>query len=136
MSNMVEENKMQSCKITLTTSADGKETQITRQGSVSLSLSKSLVRYQEENAAFTLVFEKDSVRLERSGDYALSLLLKEGEYSDGTLGLDGANGKIRVYAHKISYSTSKDSLLAALHYDLIFGEERQEMKLRLFVKTA
>ncbi len=132
---MVEENKMQACKITLTTSVDGKETQIVRTGSISLSLSQTLVRYQEENAVLTLIFEKDSVKLERRGDYGLSLLLKQGEYSNGTLGLNGANGNMRVYAHKISYSIAKDSLLASLHYDLIFGEERQEMKLRLYVKT-
>ncbi len=133
---MVEENKMQACKITLTTSVDGKETQIVRKGSVSLSLSKTLVRYLEENAEITLLFEKDCVKLERRGDYALSLLLKQGEISEGKLGFDGAVGDMRVHAHKITYSASKDSLLASLHYDLIFGEERQEMKLRLYVKTA
>ena len=133
---MVEENKMQTCKITLTTSVDGKETQIVRKGSVFLSLSRSLVRYLEESAEFTLIFEKDGVKIERRGDYALSLLLKQGEISEGMLGFDGAVGGMRVRAHKVAYSVGKDSLLASLHYDLIFGEERQEMKLRLYVKTA
>ena len=59
---MVEENKMQACKITLTTSVDGKETEIIRKGSVFLSLSRSLVRYVEESAEFTLIFEKDGVK--------------------------------------------------------------------------
>ena len=133
---MVEENKMQACKITLMTSVDGKETQIVRTGSILLSLSKTVVCYEEENAEFTLIFEKDGVRLERRGDYALSLHLKQGEISQGSLGFGESFGNMRVHAHKITYSTSKDSLLAALHYDLIFGEERQEMKLRLYVKTA
>ena len=133
---MVEENKMQACKITLTTSVDGKETQIVREGSVSLSLFQSIVRYLEENAELTLIFEKESVKLQRRGDYALSLLLKQGEISKGTLGFNGSVGDIRVHAHKIAYSVGKDCLLASLHYHLIFGEERQEMKLRLYVKTA
>ena len=133
---MVEENKMQGCKITLTTSMDGKETQIVRKGSVSLSLSRAVVSYREENAFLTLIFEKDGVKLERRGDYSLSLLLKQGETCGGTLGFGGSVGDIRVYAHKIGYSIGKDSLLASLHYDLIFGEERQEMKLRLYVKTV
>lgn len=133
---MVEENKMQACKITLTTSVDGKETQIVRKGSAFLSLSRSLVRYFEESAEFTLIFEKDGVKIERRGDYALSLLLKQGEMSEGTLGFDGAVGGMRVHAHKVTYSVGKDSLLASLHYDLIFDEERQEMKLRLYVKAA
>ena len=133
---MVEENKMQGCKITLTTSVDGKETQIVRKGSVSLSLSRAVVSYREENAFLTLIFEKESVKLQRRGDYSLSLLLKQGETCGGTLGFGGSVGDIRVYAHKIGYSIGKDSLLASLHYDLIFGEERQEMKLRLYVKTV
>lgn len=132
---MVEENKMLSCKITLTTAVDGKETQIVRTGSVFLSLCKSIVRYEEDNAELTLIFEKNGVKLQRRGDYALSLLLKQGEECGGTLGFGGSVGNIRVYAHKIGYSLGKDSLLASLHYDLIFGEERQEMKLRLYVKT-
>ena len=132
---MVEENKMLSCKITLTTAVDGKETQIVRTGSVFLSLCKSIVRYEEDNAELTLIFEKNGVKLQRRGDYALSLLLKQGEECGGTLGFGEAVGDIRVYAHKIGYSLGKDSLLASLHYDLIFGEERQEMKLRLYVKT-
>ena len=90
--------------------------------------------YQEKNAETTLTFEKESVLLERHGDYELLLFLKEEEFSDGSLGLGETFGNLRVYTHKISYSTSKDTLLAYLHYDLIFGEERQEMKLRLYVK--
>ena len=65
MSKMVEENKMQACKIALTSSVDGKETQMVRTGKVSLSLSKSVVCYQEENAEIMLIFEKDSAKLER-----------------------------------------------------------------------
>ena len=133
---MVEEYKMQTCKITLTTSVDGKETQISRTGSVALSLSKTVVRYLEENAEIALIFEKEYVTLERRGDYALSLRLKEGEVSDGKLGFGGSVGDIRVKANKVSYSIGKDCLLATLHYHLLFGEEHQEMKLRLYVKTA
>ena len=133
---MVEENTMQGCKITLTTSVDGKETQIVRAGSVSLSLSKAVVCYREENAELTLIFEKDGVKLERRGDYALSLLLRQGEISEGALGFGESVGTIRVHAHKIGYSIGADCLLASLRYDLIFGEERQKMKLRLYVKKA
>lgn len=133
---MVEEDKMQTCKITLTTSVDGKEAQIVRTGRVVLSLSKSMVSYQEENADITLIFEKECVKLERRGDYALSLLLKQGELSDGKLVFGGSVGNIRVKTHKVSYSIGKDSLLACLSYDLIFGEEKQEMKLRMYVKAV
>ena len=127
--------EMQQCKITLTTSADGEESQITRTGSVLLTVSKAIVCYREENAEITLTFENGGARIERRGDYELSLFLEEGKACDGMLGLGGALGTIRTDARKISYSIGKDSLLAILHYDFIFGAERQEMKLRLYVKT-
>lgn len=127
--------EMQQCKITLTTSADGEESQITRTGSVLLTVSKAIVCYREENAEITLTFENGGARIERRGDYELSLFLEEGKVGDGMLGLGGALGAIRTEARKISYSIGKDSLLAILHYDFIFGAERQEMKLRLYVKT-
>lgn len=127
--------EMQQCKITLITSVDGEETQVTRTGSALLSVSNATVFYREENAEITLGFEKNQVRIERRGDYALSLCLKEGETGNGKLGVSGALGDIRTHAKKISYSIGENSLLALLHYDLIFGAERQEMKLRLYVKT-
>ena len=74
--------------------------------------------------------------LERRGDYTLSLLLKQGEISNGKLGFGGSVGDIQVKANKVSYSIGKDSLLSSLHYDLIFGEEKQEMKLRLHVNVV
>ena len=87
-------------------------------------------------ASGRLIFEKDGVKLERRGDYALSLLLRQGEISEGALSFGESVGTIRVHAHKIGYSIGADCLLASLRYDLIFGEERQKMKLRLYVKKA
>ena len=130
---MVEENKMQVCKITLTTTVDGTETQIVKTGYASLSPLRSVVAYQEENAAITLIFEKGSVKIERRGDYELFLLLEQDKLSTGEIGLGGALGKLQAHAHKLSYSVGKASLLALLHYDLLFGDERQEMKLRVYV---
>lgn len=134
MSKMIEENKMKAYKITLTTSADGKETQIIRNGKALLSLAETIVVYREENAEITLTFKRAGVKIERRGDYDLSLSLEQDKTTEGTLGLGGSVGGIRAHAHKISYSIGKDSLLAFLHYALIFDDERQEMKLRLYAK--
>lgn len=130
---MVEENKMQVCKITLTTTVDGTETQIVKTGYASLSPLRSVVAYQEKNATITLFFEKGNVKIERRGDYELFLLLEQDKLSTGEIGLGGALGKLQAHIHKISYSVGKASLLALLHYDLLFGDERQEMKLRVYV---
>ena len=43
----------------------------------------------------------------------------------------GSEGDVEVFAHKVAYSIGRDSLLLSLQYDLLFGSEKQEMKLRI-----
>ena len=131
---MVEKEKMQACRIVINTTVDGCETQTVREGEMLLtSLSATLV-YHEENAEVSVVFENGVAKIERRGDYALSLKLKSGEITQGGIGLGNSQGEIQAYAYKVAYSLGKDSVLAVLHYDLIIGKERQEMKLRLHAK--
>ena len=78
-----------------------------------------------------LSVENNSAQIEREGDYTLSLPLRENQLCKGRIGIMGSEGDVGVFAHKVSYSISSDSLLLSFHYDLIFGEEKQEMKLRI-----
>ncbi len=134
MSKMVEKEKMQACRIVINTTVDGCETQTVREGEIFLtSLSANLV-YREENAEVSVVFENGETKIERRGDYALSLHLKSDEITQGGIGLGNSQGEIQTYAYKVAYSLGKDSVLAVLHYDLIIGKERQGMKLRLHAK--
>lgn len=122
---------MQACKLTITTTVDGVENSIVREGEMELSLSKTLLRYREENAFILIQLEGECAEIERRGDYTLHLHLKRGEKDAGIIGLGGMDGAIETFAHRVAYSVSKDSLLLSLHYDLIIGGEKQEMKLRL-----
>ena len=131
---MVEKEKMQDCRIFINTTVDGRETQTVREGKICLNSLSVTLAYREENAEVSVVFEKGETKIERRGDYALSLHLKNGEITQGGIGLGNSQGEIQTYAYKVAYSIGKDSLLAILHYDLIIGKERQEMKLRLHAK--
>ena len=126
---------MKACKLTITTTADGVENSITREGEMELSLSKVLLRYREENAFVMIILEGDTAKIEREGDYSLRLQLKEGEVLTGEIGIGGAGGEIQTFAHRVAYSVSKDSLLLSLKYDLIISGEKQEMKLRLLSRV-
>ena len=125
---------MQACKLSITTTADGVENSITREGEMELSLSQVSLRYREENALVCIRLQGESAEIERQGDYTLALCLIRGERSTGKIGLGGSCGEIETCAHKVSYSISKDSLLLSLHYDLLISGEKQEMKLRLIAR--
>ena len=122
---------MKKCKLTITTTADGQESSILREGEMEITLTSVTLRYREENAYVFIVLQGERVEIERQGDYSLRLHLKRGELTDGSLGIGGTDGTIQTFTHKVAYSTSKDSLLLSLQYDLIISGETQAMKLRL-----
>ncbi len=119
------------CRLTITTTVDGVENSITREGKMEISLSQVLLSYREENAFVRMQLQGDSAKIERQGDYSLRLHLKENEKSVGEIGIGSSCGEIQTFAYKVVYSVSKDSLLLSLRYDLIISGEKQEMKLRL-----
>ena len=122
---------MEECKLTITTMVNGEESSILRTGKMQLTPFSAQLSYQEENAVIHLKVEKNSAWIEREGDYTLFLPLKQGEIRKGRLGIMGSEGDVEVFAHKVAYSIGRDSLLLSLQYDLLFGAEKQEMKLRI-----
>jgi uncharacterized beta-barrel protein YwiB (DUF1934 family) len=137
MSNDVEnsvERGMQSCKLTITTAVDGRETEFSCQGELVLSARKAILRYRQEEASIELYLDGQSAKIEREGDYSLSFCLQSGMETKGKLSFGCNDGEMNVFTHRVAYSIGKDSLLASLHYDLLFGEERQEMKLRILAR--
>lgn len=125
---------MQACRLTITTVADGQENSIVRVGALDLAFGRVVVQYNEDQAKVCISLQGERAILERNGDYSLRLQLTKDAEDIGYIGMTGTTGEIRTYTKKIAYSTTKDSLLLSLHYDLIFGEERQEMRLRLYAK--
>ena len=125
---------MRKCNLTITTAVDGQEQEFATRGEMELSLASALLRYREENAITLLKLYGNRASVQREGDYTLSLQLTEQALTDGSLGIGGGAGEIKTYTHKVGYSVGKDSLLAVLHYDLIIGGEKQEMKLRILAR--
>lgn len=121
---------MKKCRLTITTETDGRETSVVREGEMELSSEGVFLQYREENAVVTVTFRGESAEISRVGDYSLKLSLRRGEQTKGSLGFGDACGDVEIYTHKVAYSTSEDSLLFSLRYDLIISGETQTMKLR------
>ena len=125
---------MKRCKVTITTAVDGRETEFSCVGTLDLSARIVKLCYSEENASVSLILDGETAQVERNGDYSLRLFLKRGKENEGALGFGENAGQIKVYTHRVAYSIGRDSVLASLHYDLLFGEDRQEMKLRVLAR--
>ena len=118
----------------ITTVVDGQENTIAREGEMELSATAVTLIYREEKGSTRIHLEGESADIHRIGDYTMGLHLVSDERTDGEIGLGGSNGKIESFTHRIQYSTTEQSLLLFLHYDLLISGERQEMKIRLMAR--
>jgi uncharacterized beta-barrel protein YwiB (DUF1934 family) len=126
---------MQTCDITIVTNADGQETSVSKTGVWSVLPNAEIsLQYEETNAKICMTVGKDEVRVDRTGDYTLSLLLKQGKRCEGKIGIGGNEGKVFTQTKKLERKEKDGSLLLILHYDLLIGDEPQKMKLRLHAK--
>ena len=126
---------MRNCQISITTVVDGNETQFSTKGKMeSLPLGARLT-YTEENAIVGLEINGNEAKIVRTGDYTLSITLKQGKNANGSIGIGGSSGELSTYTHKLAYSAQENSLLLSLVYDLTIGGEKQEMRLRIYAKA-
>lgn len=125
---------MQKCVVNITTTADGAENTIIREGKMSLSESLVKLTYREENALICMELKENTARMERSGDYSLKIFLENGKAGQGEIGINGVSGSIGTFTDRILYSVTEDSLHAVLHYDLLIAGQRQKMRLNLRAK--
>ena len=118
MSKRVE---MRNCDLTLTTTVEENRTQVKQSGKLRSSEAETTLVYNEAQATVFIKFLKDTVIIERQGDYSLYIPLEKGKIKTGTLGIGGSEGEILVETHAIGYSLSKTALLASLSYTLHFS---------------
>ncbi len=122
---------MKACILNVVSTVDGKENTFSYQATLELSDCSALLRYKEEGAETEIYFAGNEARIEKRGEYGLSLCLKEGERTKGALTVAGSLGAIEVQTVRVGYSVRKNSLLAVLKYAMIFEKEIQEMSLRI-----
>ena len=85
---------MQNCFLKILTETNGEESILYKKAEVEFFDGYAKVVYEEENARVLLELQGKSVRVERVGDYSLSLYLKEGEETISYIGLGGSKGEI------------------------------------------
>ncbi len=126
---------MQACHLTITTVAEETERTVSYEGEAEFSALSATVQYKEDGAFVRIFVEGGAVRIERKGDYELSLRLKEDCACEGSIGIGGSSGEVYTRTRKLSYSIGKNSLLLSARYELLTGGEPQRIKLRLYAKA-
>lgn len=122
---------MQACYVTISTTADGNKTEIVREGEMDLFSCAANIAYVEENARVSVSVYNNTAKVVRQGDYTLRLNLEEGKITVGSIGVEGAEGEILIKTHEIAYRIAETFVVILLRYDLLIGDEKQEMSLRL-----
>ena len=122
---------MQYCTITIATTVDGEQTTAKYQGNMQVTSSSVRLTYTDDSATVSIYLTATHGEIVRKGDYSLQIPLKTGETLQGMIGVNDNQGEVGVLTDKIAFSTSENGVLAQLHYQLIFGQERQVMRLRI-----
>ncbi len=139
--NIVEKSRkmagkaMQICKLTIITTVDGRENKLVRMGKINITDEEILLFYKEEQAQVQIELKGKEAKVVRQGDYGLRLRLIPREVTEGYLLLGGSEGKILTRTHSVAYEKAQNGVDIELAYELLFGEEVQNMRLRIAVKT-
>ncbi len=122
---------MRVCKLIVKTRVDGAEQKIVRMGKIESLDDGTRILYKEENATVQMTLRENEAILEREGEYSLRLPLTKGERTVGVLDFAGSAGDISVETYEIAFEQGENCLNATLRYALLFGEEKQDMLVKI-----
>ena len=117
--------------MTIWTAVDQEESRFSCKAEMECSSLSAVLRYTQENSRTTIYVEENETRIERDGDYSMRLSLRENCRTQGMLSIGGNEGVLDVITKRIVYTITKHSLLLQLEYALYFGNEVQQMRLRI-----
>ncbi len=123
--------RMRDGYLTIVTSVDGTETRFSTKAEMEIAPLSAVLCYNDADANVTISLRGNEAVIERCGDYSMRLCLREGEDTNGTLSIAGSVGEVKIFTERLAYSISKSSILLQMYYTLIFGEEKQNMRLRI-----
>ncbi len=122
---------MRICKLTIVSSADEQTSKTVRMGKWENADEGVRLFYREASAQVELVISGDRATVNRQGDYSLRLPLIVGAQTQGMLCVSGSEGALPVYTRSVTCVNRRDGFELLLEYELLFGEERQRMILKI-----
>ncbi|MBQ2740328.1 MAG: DUF1934 domain-containing protein [Clostridia bacterium] len=122
---------MQEVFLTIWAAVDQEESRFSCKAEMESSSLSAVLRYTQENARVVINVSETETRIAREGDYSMRLCLRENCRTQGTLSIGGNEGVLDVSTKRIAYTMTKNSLLLQLEYALHFGQEVQQMRLRI-----
>ena len=117
------------CALRIKSIVDGQENIFSLDGKIEKSEKDIKLFYREEESESQVTFQDGKAWVDREGEYSLKLPLIEGLITQGTLGINGNSGNLDIFTHCIEYSLLNGKLSARLRYDILLGENAQEMEL-------
>ena len=122
---------MKKCYLKITTTIDKEESVFFTEGEMQLTPLGGEIQYNDNSSLVRLLLSKEILFIQRKGDYDLEILLKEGQEMVGKIGLGKSEGEVKVKCYKSCFSIKEKSCLCLCEYVLLFGEEKQRIKLRI-----
>lgn len=123
---------MKVCSVKIRTETDGTVSTFETKGEIEFSESPILI-YRDGESKVTLRLS-DPLRIIREGDYTLSLTLKRGERTQGSIGIGINSGDFFIRTKHCRIERNHDAYLVYCVYQLDFGSSVQNMKLHLVAK--
>ena len=124
------------CQVTVDTTADGKKTRISREGTLQITPTGATLSYAEENANVTLTLQNGVAQIVRQGDYTLCMRLEKGKTTNATLSLGGSVGEMQTATDRIAYAIVDGELSLHLKYTLLATGEPQKMQVKIHAKEV
>lgn len=120
------------CLVRILSEADGKKSLFSSEGFYSESEHGGEITCRPGGSPMVVGWIKEEVFIRRDGEVYLRLRLKEGEETEGEIGLSPeTKGKVSVRTEKIAIGRSGKEIKIESEYVLRFDFGRQRMRIRL-----
>ena len=120
------------CRVRILSEADGKKSLFSSEGFYSESEHGGEITCRPGGSPMVVGWIKEEVFIRRDGEVYLRLRLKEGEETEGEIGLSPeTKGKVSVRTEKIAIGRSGKEIKIESEYVLRFDFGRQRMRIRL-----
>lgn len=125
---------MNACVLKIITETNGEKNTVYKLGKAQIDRSFLKIAYMDESSLVAIELNDKKGKIVRTGDYSLELNLEEGSESVSSIGLGGTSGEIGVYTSKIQWTKEDIKAILLLDYTLLFGLEKQNIKLTVDVQ--
>ncbi|MBQ8406714.1 MAG: DUF1934 family protein [Clostridia bacterium] len=125
---------MNACVLKIITETNGEKNTVYKLGKAEFDRSFLKITYTDETSYVSIDLNGKKGKIVRQGEYSLELNLEEGKEIASSIGLGIASGEMDVYTSKMQWTKEDQKANLLLDYTLLFGTEKQNIKLTVDVQ--